>query len=226
MQAELRRLLDSSKSSLAEVRNDFSGAGRRYEDLRRDLESRVVRWEWSSSLPRYELDPLHFLDETSRRGKATKKPPATTAHKYEYGHDVHGQVLVARLHTEFPGKFYESFVLYEPRRITSFLFDYQSEKRPINLSRLDLDPSGPLSFLRRALFGEESHAYKSAAGRVHEFVSIYSSDGRDPFGSHGRLEFESDRVRVLRANQLGQLDAEFEGPASLYGTMLQVRMSG
>jgi hypothetical protein len=109
MKDHVWRLLEEAQSSLIDVQSTFATAKHRYAGLKTNSDSQVCRWEWSSSLPRYELDPLYFLNDSSRRGKAPKKQPSSIKHKHQYRFDSFGQLVVGRKHTEFHDQFYEQF---------------------------------------------------------------------------------------------------------------------
>jgi hypothetical protein len=224
---DIWQLLEQKQSTLATLQAELAAAESRYLHLKADSEASVHRWEWSSSLPRYELDPLYFLNDSSKRGRATKKQPQITKHKHQYGFDSSGRVVVERDHTEFPCQFYERFYLYSQSEIHGFLYHHSPSKDPINCSRLTLESGVPISFHSRAQQGSQSHVYIPQSGLIHYFCSLHQPDGREPFGGAGELSFTSnDTVKLLHRQPNAGLKPSFSGPRSVYNTLAGVDRDG
>jgi len=220
---DIWQLLDQTNGALAALQIDLSTAKVRYPSVKAESEASVHRWEWSSSLPRYELDPLYFLDRSARRGKATNKQPQVIRNKHQYGLDSSGRVVVERDHTELAGKFYERFYRYGDAEISAVLYDYSDSKDPINCSRLTLERGVPASLHQRAQYGAESHIYVPRDGLIQRFCSLHMPDGREPFGGDGELVFRGDStVEVWHRQPDGSRELSFSGASSLYNTLASI----
>jgi hypothetical protein len=224
MYTQLWQLLEESKEELALVQREYLLAPSKYQQLKNLILPTVEYWEWSSSLPRYELDPLYFLNDTARRGKAAKKAPLSTSGKHQYGFDMNGRIVAERQHVEFPGQFYECFYIYSKSEITSYLFDYSKPKSPINCTRLFLENGTPVSQHTQARQGHTSNVYISEGGNIKYFCWLASPDGRKPFGSCGEVEFkEPDVVELWHIFENGTRKLSFSGNRSCYNTLLQAQ---
>jgi len=227
MEDHLWRLLEQAQGKLIAVQADFATAKHRYNELKESSESRVCHWEWSSSLPRYEMDPLYFLNDTARRGRVTRKQPASIKHKHQYGFDSSGRLVVGRDHSEFPGQFYEEFFAYGPSEITSFLYQYGANKEPINCRRLALADGIPISYHSRATYGAQSHVYVLEAGLIRYFCSLHAPDNREPFGGSGELALRgAEDIELWRHLPNGGRELAFSGSRTCYNTLVGIAVAG
>ncbi len=220
MYTQLWQLLEESKDELALVQREYLLASSKYQQLKDLILPTVELWEWSSSLPRYELDPLYFLNDTARRGKAVKKPLLSTSGKHQYGFDMGGRIVAERDHVEFPGQFYERFYIYSKSEITSYLFHYSQSKTPINCQRLFIRNGAPVSLHSQASQGHSSNIYISESSNIKYFCWLASPDGRKPFGSCGEVEFkEPDIVELWHLLENGTRKLSFSGNQTCYNTL-------
>ena len=199
---------------------DFLGAASRYAALRKDTLARVARWEWSSSLPRYDLQPLAFLNDTSRRGKASRTVPKKRENKHEYGFDEAGRVIAQRQHTEFADEYYEEFLEYTPDLIRSTYYHHGRDKKPINCARLSRINGVPSAFHRQATGGSSSEVYIIEGGHVRYNAWLARPGHRAPWGACGEVLFKPDNtVELWQFPSAGSPILVFAGDASLYDTM-------
>lgn len=222
MRGFLRNLLNASQPQHDAVEAVFAEAADRYVPLRDICVSAVQRWEWSSTLPRYSLDPLYFFDDELKRGRAAKGEPANKAGRHVYGFDVGGRIVVEREHVEFPGQFYETFFLYSATEITSYHYSYAKGKEPINCQRLGLTAGIPTSFHAHATGGSTAGIYVPEAEVVRYFARLYMRNGREPFGHSGELVFCGSDVEMwIHSGEDTQI-RDFVGPRSLYNTFFEM----
>jgi hypothetical protein len=216
----LSSLAARQASKLLRLDELLSGARTRYAELSDDAARAVTRWEWSSSLPRYELDPLYFLDDSSRRGAGSKKRPASTKHRHLYGFDDAGRLRVERNHTEFDDQLYEQFFLYGDDEITTLLFDYGVEKNPIRAAVLTLTATLPSTVASRARHGGHVQVFETSDGLIRYAYEQFMPDGREAFGNLSKLEYpDSETVKrwMLEAN--GEWVLSFSGSRNRYNTL-------
>jgi hypothetical protein len=216
----LWQLLADSQEALDSVQAEFSSSSAKYAALRRAALSSASRWEWTSSFPRYHLDPLYFLNDDLRRGRSYKNEPARIQDKHQYAFDQAGRLVASRLHTEFPGQFYEEFLVHETSSITSFLFHHGPEKWPINCARLLLDGGVPNAYHFQATHGHSLHIYVPERSLIRYFCSLHVGDDGVRFGGCGELRYPApDRIEQWYFNNDGTSDLVFSGKRSSYYTI-------
>lgn len=187
-----------------------------YSGLKRDAESRVVRWEWAT-FKRYSFEPGHFEIEKVKKGKVLKsepKPPVSGTHGY--GFDAEGRVVVERQQTEFTGRQYETFYRHEADGIERFHFTYSPNKEWINVGWLARGSHGIASIhavYKRGSWLETSYSYDSS-GRV---CGCERTGTNPPYGDvHDFRDIEYDLVgkivRVWRRFPDGRRSLDFERP--------------
>ena len=224
---DIWQLLDQKQSNIMALQIELAAAVDQYSRLKTSWEANVCQWEWSSSLPRYELDPLYFFNDSVRRGRPTKKQPRITKGKHQYGFDSLGRIVVEREHTNFADRFYERFYTYRESEISAYLYSYDPSKEPINCSRLELNHGVPTSFHSRAQGGSQSHVYIPQKGVVRYFCSLYMPDGREPFGGDGELIFKDGEVIELwHCLPDGDRKLSFSGSSSLYNSLAGLIAAG
>ena len=224
---QLQHLLTGAQPELDAVQSDFASAHAKYSLLRDDAVSAVRTWEWSSSLPRYHLDPLFFLNSDLKRGRPLRVAPIPVLDHHEYGFDATGRLVIGREHTEFDGQFYEEFFVYRPSDVTSYVFTYSSDKAPVNCSRLRFLNEVPASFHVQARFGQQSHVYIPNGTKIRYFCSVHNQQERKhSFGSLGELAFdEPGKVELWLGLSASDRILEFSGKATCYNTVLDAPCS-
>lgn len=216
----LSSLVERQLSELARLDECLSSARSQYAELRDDAAHTVTRWEWSSSLPRYELDPLYFLDDSSRRGAGSIRRPASTQHKHLYGFDEAGRLRVARNHTEFDEQYYEQFFLYGEAEVTALLFDYGVEKNPIRAALLTLVANLPSTLISRAQHGGQVQVFEHSDGLIRYAHEQFMPDGREAFGNLSRLAYpDPEVVERWMLKPDGEWSLSFTGSRSRYNTL-------
>ena len=173
------------------------GAQHRAE-IRDAAESQVVRWEWFSGFnTALEVNPFArwTVDVAERRLKA---PPKALRNQAGYGFDDRDRVVVIRNgeFAEIEGDYYETFRLYEARRIVEYDFDTPHSDRDPYYGEFLLDDQDRISLAFHRARGYSALVYDWGPwGVTHEtrwhadsrqgptllgdeFTALYGDDGR------------------------------------------------
>lgn len=188
-----------------------------YGEIKRDAESKVVRWEWATS-DLFSYEPAYFEINKYRRGRTiTGEPDPLLEGVCGYGFDAGGRVVVERQQTEFPGRYYETFYRHDAQGIARFYYSYDPEKTWINAGWLELGPPGVVA--DHAVYARGnwlSHAYRyDATGRL---VEREDRGTNPPYGDvHEYWDVEHDDGgairRIWRRKPEGKRTMSFERPA-------------
>ncbi len=220
MRDYLLSLLAKSQSQAALADQDFRMAADRYAELRQRTLEKVVDWEWTSSNPRYDLDPFHFLNPTGRRGRSSRREPAVKDGKHEYGFDATGRVIAARQHTDSPDEYYEEFIERDADLVRSTHYHYRRDKKPLNCTRFVFDEGRPRSRHRAAQGGSASDVYIVEDRRIRFRCWQTMSHGRDPWGACEELVVKpSGVVELWQFFSPAKRVLVFSGDIALYDTM-------
>ena len=210
---ELHQFADDCDLRLSEMEGRFNSLASRYDSHRKFAEETVERWEWTA-LPRHELQPFFFELGDARRGRVMRGQPEMIAGRHQYGFSPDQSLLVERQHTEFPGRYYETFFIYGAREVTQDRYSYDGDKSPINSTRLFRQSDTKLCFQRWSTGGNAQIVYELSQGRLIAQMSIYRRFGKgDSFGGLHALEYlPDDRIRIWAMSRSGDRKLAYEGP--------------
>ena len=141
--------------SAEEMEGRRTASDRSYEERKSAVEARVVRRVWATG-PVYSFQPFDAERGGWSRGRLLKGVPKDVSKKFEFGFGVEEELLVVREHTQFEGRFNESFVDAADRQ---WVWRYQHR-----------DPSQPQALLQRGFDGDRhvGTAVKSRFGFTRE----------------------------------------------------------
>lgn len=143
-----------------EINDRYATAKNEYTQLKREAESKVVRWQWATG-PMFEPDTYYFEEIGLKRGKWLKEAPETPRYKYCYGFDAQDQIVVGRSdYVQFNEAdgflFNERFFFAKAGFTDTFYFSYATKQEPnrlINFTRYIYEDSRLIQTLRTALAG-------------------------------------------------------------------------
>lgn len=205
MSSRLRDLQAIYMQRLPEMEERFHTLKRRYKIHATTADALAKYWEWSA-LPRYELEPFYFELGDCRRGRVMRGQPEKTSGRHQYGLTLVGQLVVERQHVEFPGQFYEAFLWSTELETTRELYSYDTEKTPINASRLLHESKDFMCFQQWAQYGYAQHVYERVAGRIVTFSTTHRRFlDNAPFGGAYAVEYADDEtVKIIALEPSGR----------------------
>ena len=164
----------------------WSTANDRYDAIKNDCESRVVRWEWFDNddyLP-YSFEPSVFNPNAGCEDDAVNVRPPGYGTSYELGIDLNDQLLVTREHLSIPSgsSFSDAFRIYEGDDVIQITYGYDLPKevwlveRAVSLNgrvefigRLDWASYFPTSYLYE---GERSSKIIYRQVQLEEYTKV------------------------------------------------------
>ena len=91
------------------------------DELRKQLEALVTRWEWATGC-KYGFQPYSTqLAGHMYWGKTLKTAPADPTDHYEFGFDDEGRLLIERCHSKSNG-LQEEFIIWGERFVRSYSY--------------------------------------------------------------------------------------------------------
>lgn len=212
MFSDLRDLANEYEKQLPEMEGRFNSLGSSYKRSRKIADAAVTSWEWTA-LPRYELVPFCFELGGARRGRVMRGPPDKIAGRHQYGFSPDKSLVVERQHSEFPGRFYETFFRYGAREVAQDRYSYNKEKSPINSTRMFTESDDYMCFQRWSSGGNSQIVYKLAHGRIIAQLAIYNRFGKgDSFGGLHTIEYMAgDVIKIWATSNGDQKTLAYEG---------------
>lgn len=120
---------------IKEIELRFKKAQENYPSLKKEIESKVVRWFWASNSI-FTLNPFWFEQNRYPKGKILKEEPTKNReYAHLYGVNAQNEIIVNREMTSFKENFYEAFYFRAENEILSYHFDYGKEKKLINVKK-------------------------------------------------------------------------------------------
>lgn len=209
----------STRPELEKARALARDANPRYPELKRECERRVVRWEWGTFVL-HSLEPAYFEIHKVRPGtKLRGEPTEPTSGVHGYGFDDAGRLVVERQLTEFPGKYYETFYLWESAEIARFHYHYDPRKPWINVAWLSFDEAGRVRAIdtvyARGNYISDTYTYD----REGRLLELERRGTNPPYGDlHDYRDVEYDEIgriaRVYGRSPDGRRVLDFERPTS------------
>jgi len=128
----------------------------RYKEIKKATESCVVFWEWAGEAA-YNLLPF----ENERQGKKLAKPfstePKSKKNCFQYGFDKRNNLIVVRKYSNFDDKYFETFIEYSEKKISSVNFSYDSPKKILSQTEQLIENGLISKALTITPFGLEKH---------------------------------------------------------------------
>jgi hypothetical protein len=186
------------RTDLQNLKKQFTAANAAYDELRAAAERAVVRWKWATA-PRYDLNPLLFLNEDEQVGNVVEKPPKDPSGYLAYGFSKADRIVLERMYLEdIAGAYYQTFFVESADRIVGHHFSHDRREGCINCSQLVFAGSSPAYYQLWAVAGWASHAYVVSGGRIRSVTEIFKEQGEPQKTISATLRHARDgRVEVL-----------------------------
>lgn len=183
---------------LQKLKQRFTAANSMFDELRASAESAVVRWRWTTA-PRYELNPLFFLNEEEQVGDVVAKPPKDPSGYVAYGLSKTDRIVLERTFVEdIAGAYYQTFYVESADRIVGHHFSYDRREGCINCSQLIFAESFPASYQLWAGGGWASHTYVVSDGRIRSSAEVFKENDERQKTISATLRYASDgRIEVF-----------------------------
>lgn len=185
------------RRDLRTLKRRFDAALESYEKLRESSERSVVHWVWATA-PRYNIDPLFFLNREESVGRVVPSPPENPEGWVAYGFSPRNRIVVERRYLiDLPGRYYQGFYFETEDRVLGYYFHHELTLGCINCTQLVFAESVPAYYQKWAIGGWASHTYITSNGKIRAFADIFKEDDEPQKRLSGELRYGGDgRIEV------------------------------